>query len=490
MGKKGLEQPAGELGQPTQMGRQGEIAVVGRAEFLGCRVGNEERNMNRTTLQGGATQLEMLRHELVAYFRRGREQLRSQWVQEMTAKGFLQGLTEEEVVSESATIYDLCVGCLETGQYDDARSYAQRMAGRRVLRGMTPEQILGGMFILRDVYGLALIEQYHADVPRLVAALAVFQPVVNEILSIIAAVFLEERVRERTAQLEKANEALRESEERFRLAQEAAHVGAFDWNIQTGAYMWTPEMEAIHGLPPGGFARTHASWEALVHPDDRVEAMAQVRQALETNAPTEGEWRVIWPDGSVHWVFGRLQPFRDESGRLLRLIAVNVDISERKRAEEEIRRLNEGLEDRVRERTAQLAAASEALRSSQEKYRSIVDNIGVGIALLSPRMEVLELNRQMRVWFPRIDPTLHTTCYCAFDDPASQVPCPRCPVVKTLQDGQVHEDVTGIPEGGQLCHYRIVSSPLHDAEGNLAAVIEMVEVTTAGARAERQESEI
>jgi hypothetical protein len=57
-------------------------------------------------------------------------------------------------------------------------------------------------------------------------------------------------------------------------------------------------------------------------------------------------------------------------------------------------------------------------------------------------------------------------------------------VVQTLQDGQKHEDVVGIPAGGQLCLYRIVSSPVHDAEGNLTAVTEMVEVVTARIRAE------
>ena len=64
--------------------------------------------------------------------------------------------------------------------------------------------------------------------------------------------------------------ALRESEERFRFAQKAARIGSFDWNMETGINTWTPELEAIFELPPGGFPGTQKAWEDLVHQDDRV----------------------------------------------------------------------------------------------------------------------------------------------------------------------------------------------------------------------------
>src|SRR5690349_5774625 len=65
-----------------------------------------------------------------------------------------------------------------------------------------------------------------------------------------------------------AEEALRASEERLRLAQRAARIGSFDWNIRTGVNTWTPELEAMYGLPPGGFGETQTAFENLVHPDD------------------------------------------------------------------------------------------------------------------------------------------------------------------------------------------------------------------------------
>src|SRR6516164_7804229 len=67
-----------------------------------------------------------------------------------------------------------------------------------------------------------------------------------------------------------AEEALRASEERLRLAQRAARLGTFEWNIQTGVNCWTPELEAMYSLPPGGFGGTQTAFENLVHPDDRA----------------------------------------------------------------------------------------------------------------------------------------------------------------------------------------------------------------------------
>ena len=111
----------------------------------------------------------------------------------MKAKGLLEGLTDVETESESITIYDTCVDCLETGRYDAAQEYSKRIAERGVLRGMSSEQFLGGMLTLRDVYGRSLSEQYQNDIPKLYQALDIYEPVANKILSIVALGFIEER---------------------------------------------------------------------------------------------------------------------------------------------------------------------------------------------------------------------------------------------------------------------------------------------------------
>jgi len=138
---------------------------------------------------------------------------------------------------------------------------------------------------------------------------------------------LEEQVRARTAELQR-------SEERLRLAQQVARIGTFEWNIQTGVNTWTPELEEMYGLPPGGFGGTQTAFENLVHPDDRAGVIELNNWALKTGKPTKGEWRVVWPDGSVHWIAGRWQVFMNESGGPSRMIGVNIEITDRKRAEE------------------------------------------------------------------------------------------------------------------------------------------------------------
>ena len=127
---------------------------------------------------------------------------------------------------------------------------------------------------------------------------------------------------------------------------------------------------------------------------------------------------------------------------------------------------------------AERQRAESALRESEAKMRSIVDNIGIGVSLISPKMEVLELNHPMREWFPGVEPGQRPICYRAFNDPPREVICDNCPTHQTLQDGLVHEATTQTPRAGRVRNYRIVSSPIHNASGEVTAAIEMVEDIT------------
>ncbi len=148
---------------------------------------------------------------------------------------------------------------------------------------------------------------------------------------------------------------------------------------------------------------------------------------------------------------------------------------------------------RLRRRIADLKAeevrrrrAEEALRTSEEKYRSVVDHIGVGVSLISPAMEILTLNRQMQMWFPDIDISRRPVCYRAFNDPPREDVCSYCPTCRTLRDGQVHESIADTPRGREVRQYRIISSPIKDPDGRVVAAIEMVDDITDARRAQEQ----
>jgi PAS domain-containing protein len=88
------------------------------------------------------------------------------------------------------------------------------------------------------------------------------------------------------------------------LATEAAKIGAFDWNIQTGVNVWTPKMEALYGLAPGEFGRTQPAWEQLLHPCDRAGAVAKVEETLATLGGLCGNLRARTGGATVHFFGG------------------------------------------------------------------------------------------------------------------------------------------------------------------------------------------
>lgn len=129
------------------------------------------------------------------------------------------------------------------------------------------------------------------------------------------------------------------SEEQLRLALEAAHMGTWDWNVLTNQIAWSSGQEELLGLAPGSFDGSYEAFVACIHPDDRELVIQTANLARQSRSDYDREFRVVWPDGSIHWIETKGKFYYDREGRAVRMLGTVMDISDRKHREEQLRLL-------------------------------------------------------------------------------------------------------------------------------------------------------
>ncbi len=158
--------------------------------------------------------------------------------------------------------------------------------------------------------------------------------------------------------------ALRESEERLTLAFAGAQEGVWDWNLETNAVTYSPRWTQMLGYSEDEIEPHISAWERLVHPEDRARADRANESVSRGDRTYEAEFRLRHKDGRYIHVLSRGFPVRREpGGPVVRIVGTHFDLTERKQAEDLLRRSHEELEVRVRERTMELARANESLRA-------------------------------------------------------------------------------------------------------------------------------
>ncbi len=128
--------------------------------------------------------------------------------------------------------------------------------------------------------------------------------------------------------------------------------------------------------------------------------------------------------------------------------------------------------------------AKAVLEESEARFRGVVENIGMGIVVIGPDMRVLFMNRQMKSWFPLAEASAAPLCYRSLNEPPRDEVCSYCPTAPAFKDGQVHETITDTAAGDTTVHYRVIASPIKDAEGRVVAVVEILEDVTERLQAE------
>ena len=163
----------------------------------------------------------------------------------------------------------------------------------------------------------------------------------------------------------RAEATLRESEERTRLATEATAVGIWEWNVVTDKIHWNAEMFQIYGIAmtPDGFVG-YENWKTSVWPDELAEQERLLRETVRLRSRGEREFSIRRAsDGERRYIRAVETVRTDATGRTEWVLGTNLDVTASKQTEDEIRRLNTGLEQRVAERTAQLQEANRELEA-------------------------------------------------------------------------------------------------------------------------------
>jgi PAS domain S-box-containing protein len=169
-------------------------------------------------------------------------------------------------------------------------------------------------------------------------------------------------------------QALRDSEQRMLFCLDAANIGTWDWDIETGSVRWSENMERIHGQLPGSFRGNVEAFLESIHGEDRPRVSDTIRQALEGDGKYHAEYRQVRADGSFAWMEAHGQVIYDSSGAPKSMMGVCRDISERKYTEEALRDAHEQLEARVQERTSELDQAQERLRMLSARLLQMQDD--------------------------------------------------------------------------------------------------------------------
>jgi PAS domain S-box-containing protein len=139
----------------------------------------------------------------------------------------------------------------------------------------------------------------------------------------------------------RADRGRQESERRLKLAESAAHVGVWEWDRHTNGITTSPEFAKLRGLAPDTAPLQYKQWLEFVHPDDRELVRGSMEANLEKKQGWDAEFRVVWPDKSIRWLLTKGTVLMDETGQVVGMAGVNLDITERKQAEAALRESEE-----------------------------------------------------------------------------------------------------------------------------------------------------
>ncbi len=247
-------------------------------------------------------------------------------------------------------------------------------------------------------------------------------------------------------ELHRMEQRLRESEQRLRLSQHFAHIGTWDWHIESGELFWSEEIWPIFGQQRETFQPSYENFLSTVHPEDRDRVLTAIECCLADGERYDVEHRIRWPDGSVHWVreIGNIQTGDD--GRPTRMLGVVMPIDERKQAEQR-------------------------LLASERRYRFLVENAADAIAMLDEQANILEVNQRACDLFDRTRDELLGTPLCHYSPAGCQAQHEGVYQRIVQADAPVTEEIRIRTPDGRVIPVELRATRLSLAQGSQIQVI-------------------
>jgi PAS domain S-box-containing protein len=226
----------------------------------------------------------------------------------------------------------------------------------------------------------------------------------------------------------------------LRLAQIRGNVGVWDWNTVTNELNFTPELEQLYGLSPGTI-KTYQNWRQLTHPDDIVKIETERDDKIAKHEPFDLEFRIFHKSGDIRWLSAKGGAIYNNEGNIVRVLGINTDITERKKAEENIQKLADVVES---SNDAIITKSLEGIITSWNKGAEQIygynaeEVLGQNISILAPHSLKEEISQLIE---------------------------------KIKQGKQIHHyETLRVKKNGKLINVSITLSPIFDASGKLISI--------------------
>lgn len=307
-------------------------------------------------------------------------------------------------------------------------------------------------------------------------------------------------------ELRQTSTALEMSEERYRLAQRAAGIGSWEWDLTNNTVVRSPEGLRLLGLPPSQAEQSYELSMERIHPEDRPSVQAAVDRSLRTGSEYRAEYRVVFPGGRYRWLVDMGSVVGDATGAERRMAGVMYDITERKLFEQSLVSEHEIMTRRVYQQNIELTSTRESLRaeesqrqeaqralSSRERALEAVYAIATTFGASSETVldqVALSLATLLRVPFAEVvlidDAGFHSRSQFLEGALVKGSPhcrtCTRCrSVVDSLEPRQCSRDDTGFQNDCDCARERAFSSylgvPVIDNDGDVLGVLVAMDTT-------------